>query len=123
MQLETKNAIITGTQLGYEDHGILTAFLQLDYGNSGQGFGGYQLDTYSKENEGRTASIGCGFFIQRVLEVVGVDRWEQLNGKHIRVISDWNKVQGIGHILKDEWFFPEKEFKKLFQLDEEKGVA
>ena len=41
---EIKNAIITGTYLGIEDHGILTFWLYLDYGGSGQGFGGYQLD-------------------------------------------------------------------------------
>ena len=40
---EIKNAIITGTYLGIEDHGILTFWLYLDYGGSGQGFGGYQL--------------------------------------------------------------------------------
>ena len=33
------NAKITSTHLGQEDHGIFTAWLQLDYGGSGQGFG------------------------------------------------------------------------------------
>jgi hypothetical protein len=113
MEVETKNAKITGTSLGYEDHGILTAMLHLDYGGSGQGFGGYQLDSYSKELGGRIPHKACGLFIQRVLEVVGVDKWEDLNGKHIRVQSTWDKVHAIGHILNDKWFIPEEELKTL----------
>lgn len=118
--VETRNAIIEGTMLGYEDHGILTAMLILDYGGSGQGFGGYQLDTYRRpgpDNEedygGRAAHKACGFLIQRILETVGVEKWEQLKGKHIRVKTTWSKILAIGNILEDKWFEPEKELKAL----------
>ena len=40
-QGEIRNAVIQSTMLGYEDHGILTCFLHLDYSGAGQGFGGY----------------------------------------------------------------------------------
>jgi hypothetical protein len=113
MELEIRNAKIISVFLGYEDHGILTAMLNLDYGSSAQGFGGYQLDSYSKENSSRIPTKACGFFIQRVLEVVGVTNWEALEGKHIRVKSTWGKVHAIGNVLKDEWFNPEEEFKVL----------
>ena len=41
---EIKNARITRTTLGVEDHGILTAFLHLEGDGWGIGFGGYALD-------------------------------------------------------------------------------
>lgn len=34
--METKNAVITSLKLTADDHGLLTAWLMLDYGRSGQ---------------------------------------------------------------------------------------
>jgi len=39
MKMETKNAVIKT----YADHGVLSGWLVLDYGGTGQGFGGYSL--------------------------------------------------------------------------------
>lgn len=108
---EIKNATISSTMLGIEDHGIMTAFIHLDYGGSGQGFGGYGFDSLKVPgdyNSGRIGSVfGCEF-IRRVLDVVGVEKWEDLKGKHIRVVSDWGKVYRIGNIIKDKWFDPQE---------------
>jgi hypothetical protein len=107
MPIEIKNARITGTFLGVEDHGIFTTFLYLDYGGGRQGFGGYTLDKpipgdgYARV--GRAAGIT---WLMRVLEVVGVESWEALPGKYVRVKADTTKVHAIGHMLKDEWFDP-----------------
>ncbi len=46
-------------------------------------------------------------FIRRVMETVGVSKWEDLAGKHIRADSDHGKIYGIGHIIKDQWFYPD----------------
>lgn len=108
--METKNAQISHTMLGYEDHGILTAMIYLNYGGSGQGFGGYSLDRYSKERECRIEDKACGFFIRRILEVVGVSKWEELASKYIRVKADSSKVYAIGNLLEDKWFNPAEEF-------------
>ena len=66
--METKNATIKSTMLGYyEDHGILTA-LYLDYGDSSvQGFGGYGLDEYSEEEKKRVPHIECGRWVKEIL--------------------------------------------------------
>jgi len=84
--------------LGYEDHGILTFFITLDYGDGGhQSFGGYSL------GKAYTTKV-----IEGILKVVGVDRWEKLKGQHIRVKAEHTKVHEIGHILEDKWFNPKK---------------
>lgn len=94
--MEIKNARIDGTFLGMEDHGIFTCWLYLDYGSSSQGFGGYFLE--SKPD-----------MIQKILAVVGVDSWEKLSGKYIRVEYDYQKISRIGHITKDVWYNPSEE--------------
>ena len=111
--METKNAVIESTMLGIEDHGILTCFLNLNYGGSGQGFGGYGLDGFDKAKDKRIGTAWGMEFVRRVLETMEVDSWEKLSGKHCRVISDNGKVYKIGHIIKDRWFDPEKDLAFL----------
>jgi hypothetical protein len=45
------------------------------------------------------------------MEIAGVDKWENMVGKTIRVQCDWSKVEAIGHILKDDWFKPSEDYK------------
>jgi len=105
------NAIIKRTSLGFEDHGLMTAYLHLEQPGAGQGFGGYRLDA-PKDAPSPMAT----FFIARVLRTVGVDDWEQLPGKHVRVVGeDFGKILGIGHILEDKWFYPEKEIQEFLE--------
>jgi hypothetical protein len=96
-QVEIKNARIESVYLGLESHGILTCYLNLDYGGLAQSFGGFELKhpDYGME------------FIHRILRVVGVESWEQLPGKTIRAKCDNSKVYGIAHIIEPKWFHPE----------------
>lgn len=41
--LQIKNAVITGAIISNDDHGCLSAWIQLNYGGTGQGFGGFVL--------------------------------------------------------------------------------
>lgn len=101
------NARIERTILGYEDHGIMTACLYLDYSGAGQMFGGYALDGKPVDREkGRVPTPLCGAFIANVLRVTGVGSWEKVAGTYIRVDCDLGQVHGIGHLLKDDWFYP-----------------
>lgn len=107
--IETKNAVIESTTLGYEGHGIFSAYLQLSYGGSGQSFGGYAMDEYVGVRGERGARIGTAYgmdFIIAVMKTVGVESWEDLKGKHIRVTASSDKVHSIGHFLEDRWFDP-----------------
>ena len=96
------NARIRSTMLGIEDHGIMTFFLNLEWSGAGQGFGGYALDGKSGEI-GHAKSIIC---LRRILETVGVEKWEDLKGQLIRIKKDdeWGTIKTIGRILEDKWF-------------------
>ena len=105
-QTEIQNAKITSTMLGVEDHGILSAWLNLDYGGSGQGFGGYALDVWDESRQKRIGQAYGAEFIRRILEVLEVTKWEKLPGTPCRVRASHSKVEAIGHYLKDQWFDP-----------------
>jgi hypothetical protein len=101
-EIKVRNATIRTVSLGYEDHDIMTAFLHLDYGNSGQGFGGYCLG----------GEFGIEF-IKAVLDTLDVRSWEDLPGKSCRAKGNWGHVTAIGHFLEDKWFNPKELAKKL----------
>ncbi len=122
--MEVRNAVITSTMLGIEDHGIMSFYLYLDYGGSGQEAGGWSLDTPVKIGNTFLRRVGTAeglSLIMKILDVVGVGKWEDLKGKHIRVKQDHTAVHAIGNIIKNEWldfsqFFEEiKEFTKLIE--------
>lgn len=102
--METKNAKIESAMLGFEGHGILTCMLYLDYdgGGSSKAFGGYNLNSGAELLR----------WVKGVLKVVGVENWEDLKGKVIRVQREdtWNgKIVKIGNLLEDKWFSPSEE--------------
>lgn len=108
---EIKNAVITDTFLGREDHGIFTFVLYVDIaGGSSCGIGSYGLD-YTKNGK-RIFSAKSAEVISRILEVVGVRHWESLKGKHIRVIDEgWGEpIRTIGNLMDDKWL----NFKEFF---------
>jgi hypothetical protein len=117
VEAELKNAIITAADLTTADHGVLSAWLSLDYGGRGQGFGGYAL-YLPKTFDHHTLESTAGHFIFRVMEIAGVSRWEELPGKTIRVKATHGGVIEIGHIVKDDWFNPEKDFAPLDREEE-----
>jgi hypothetical protein len=116
---EIKNAVIESTMLGYEDHGILTCFITVNYGGAGQGFGGYALDEWNKQLGCREGTAYGMDFIVKTLEAVECDSWEKLKGKHVRVKSEHSKIHAIGHILKDKWFSPDELRKKHYPSQED----
>ena len=115
MNTEVKNAVIENAVITAEDHGLLSAWLTLDYGGTCQGFGGYALYLPRSFAHGKIESP-AGHFIWRVMEVAGVSKWDQLNGKTVRSRCEQSKVHALGHIVKDDWFDPETDFSRMHAM-------
>ncbi len=112
-EFETKNALIESAKISTED-GFLTVWLTLDYGGTGQGFGGYIL--YAPKDWKHHNPSGpnyAGHFIARVMEVAGVVDWNRIVGKTIRVRGNHSGVHAIAHIVKEDWFIPKEDFDRM----------
>lgn len=107
-KMEICNAVVKSVSLSNADHGCLSAWVHLDYGGSGQGFGGHAL--YVK---GNAMPNYTGAFIDEVLRIAGVSEWDRVPGKTLRVEITNGLVSGIGHIINDDWFRPGEMFKKM----------
>lgn len=115
MAMEIRNAIIESATITNDDHGVLSSWILLDYGDSShQGFGGYTLYLPKPFKHHRPDDSYAGHWIWRVMEMAGVSKWSELPGKTIRVRRGegiGGSVEAIGHIVEDKWFCPKEEFK------------
>ena len=110
-----KNAIITSTMLGREDHGIMTFNINLKFnGGIYCGFGGYALDFHDSDIKTRVFRAESMEMISLILDVVGVDKWEDLPGKYVRFEDNgWGStINKIGNIIEDKWLDVEDFFRK-----------
>lgn len=103
------NAIITDYSLDISRGFALDLWLYLDYGGFKQGFGGFVLHKVGAGFDPKGGNY-AGHYITRVMEIAGVEKLKDLKGKTVRVDRSPDKVKGIGHIVKGDWFYPSKEF-------------
>jgi hypothetical protein len=111
-EFEIVNAVIESATIGSGDRGFLDCWITLDYGGAAQGFGGYVLYLPKSFAHHRLLSHG-GHHIFRCMEVAGVTEWHKMPGRTIRVKKGkgfGGLVLGIGHIVKDDWFEPKKDY-------------
>jgi hypothetical protein len=107
MTPEIANAQIKSTMLGIEDHGIMTFFVFLEWGGGmGCGMGGYALDQPNGRGLPRIGSGPSYQAIRNILEILKLEKWEQLPGTFCRI--EYNGlgrgIDKIGHIIEDRWF-------------------
>lgn len=105
-ELEIKNAKITNISVSMEDHGCLTFYITLDGGAWGCNYGGYCIGKgYLGAKEFYSTDAGLEI-LMRIMDTVGVEKWEDLKGKYCRVKTEgWGgTIQAIGNILTDKWF-------------------
>ena len=107
-----KNARIMSTMLGREDHGIMTFMIYIDAGDFSCGVGGFCLDEFNTASQTRVFRAKSMKAISEILNVVGVDKWEELPGKYIRFEDNgWGStVTKIGNIIDDKWLDMRKFF-------------
>lgn len=83
--------------LGSEDRGIFTFMINFEFEGGGQGFGGYVL-----------GGEYTNTVIKGILYVVGVDKWEDLKGKYVRIEGEkFGPINRMGNLIEDKWFDPE----------------
>lgn len=124
--METKilNAKITSTSITMADHGVLTFWVTVQGGGWGCSIGGYVIGNgYLDADDDFFKGSGAGLeAMMRIMDTVGVDKWEDLEGKYVRcVLNDgWGgTITKIGNITKDKWF----DLKEFFEnVKEEKTV-
>jgi hypothetical protein len=99
--MQEKIAKITGTFLGWQDHGILTAQLDLDYGSGGgsQWTPGHFCDRSTGHDAdymyGREGTAYGMTFVARLIKACGAKRWEDIKGRTVIAIIENHVVVGI----------------------------
>lgn len=103
---DVQNARIVSVDLSMADHGCLTFEMTLEgngwcvtYGNRVLGKGHVDADEF----EGGAQGIE---YIMRIMDVVGVDYFNDMKGKYVRVVTKgWGDTTNvIGNIIQNKWF-------------------
>lgn len=110
---KVQNAIIESVSLDTGDRDLLTCWLHLNYGGSGQGFGGHALYLPKSYKHATITGDYAGHFLYRCMQVAGVTEWSKIVGKSIRVKHTMSGIHAIGHITKEDWFCPSEDFKAM----------
>lgn len=105
--MRIENAKITNASISMADHGCLTFWITLEGAGWGVGYGGYCIGKGYLGADEFKAENGYGLeAMMQIMDVVGVEKWEQLVGKYVRVERGdlGSSVDIIGNIVKDKWF-------------------
>lgn len=122
--MEIENAKITNVSLTMADYCSLVFEITVEGAGWGCNIGGYKIASgmLGAKPKDFKAENGAGLVaLMRIMDVVGVDRWEDLEGKYCRIKTEgWGgTIHCIGNILKDKWF----DIKEFFQnYKEEKEI-
>ena len=110
--MKIENAIIDSATLRFEyDNRFLCLSLYLETQSRMRKFGGINLGNRFQKEFNRNAGDYAFWWIKRVFDIVGVESFDELKGKPLRIeIDDNNSISAIGHIINDDWFCPKKDF-------------
>ena len=111
---QIKNALIKNVDLSMADHGCLTLAMMLDGNHWGTIYGGYCLSHGYLGSDTFTGSAASMESIMRIMDTVGVERFQDLKGKYLRVAvtTGSGPIKIIGNIIEDKWFDIETFFKE-----------
>lgn len=106
-----ENAQITDVSLKTNNHCCLTFSITLKGSGWGASFGGYNLAFFNGTSfKGSEKGLEA---LTRIMDVVGVAKWEDIKGLYVRVKQEDRLVIGIGNIIEDKWFEPREFFKEV----------
>ena len=116
-----RNFRIIDTSLTMEDNGCLTFYLTISGGGWGCSVGGYVLGHgYLSADDfvGSADGLEC---LMRIMDVVGVESWEDLKGKCIRAEFEnfGSSIHKIGNITEEKWFDIKEFFAQRNKIREE----
>ena len=109
-----ENAKITKVDLSMADYGCLALSMTLEGAGWGVVYGGYCLGNGylgAKESDFRGSAAGTEY-LMRIMDVVGVEKFQDLKGQYVRVASQgWGStIKIIGNLIQDQWFDAETFF-------------
>lgn len=114
--MEIENAQISSVSISMADHGVLTFTIFVKGHSWGCSLGNYVNGVGhrgAKEWKGNGSAIVA---MMKIMDTVGVEKWEDLEGKYVRVKSEgWGgTMHCIGNLLEDKWF----DLKEFFKNDD-----
>lgn len=119
-----ENVKITSVDLSMEDHGCLTLSICLDGYGWGCVYGGYVLGNGYVDAEEFEGSAKGMESIMRIMDVVGVSRFNAMKGKIVRVATKGfgSSIKIIGNVLSDKWFDAESFYSEADEEEERKDI-
>ena len=103
-----ENALIESVDLSMADYGCLTLAMTLKGSGWGVVYGGYCLGNgYLGADYDFFSGSAAGMeYLIRIMDTVGVERFQNLKGKYVRVATSGlgDPVKIIGNIIADKWF-------------------
>lgn len=104
--MKVENAKITKTSITMREHGCITFWVFVKMQSGACGIGGYCIGhgyLGAEDFDGSAKGIEA---MARIMDTVGVETWEDLEGQYCRVQSDgWGgRIDKIGNLIKDKWF-------------------
>ena len=126
--MEVENCKIINVSLTMEDHCSLVFQITVVGAGWGCNIGGYKIATgmLGAKPEDFKAETGDGLVaMMRIMDVVGVSKWEDLKDKYCRVKTEgWGgTIDEIGNIINDRWFNMKDFFAEQKHLREEAEKA
>ena len=111
--MEIINAKITSTSITMADHGCLIFWVTVEGSGFAVSIGGYSIGhgyLGASEFDGNGHGLEA---MMRIMDTVGIDTWEDLKGKYIRIESNGlgKPVKKIGHLIDNKWFDIDEFFK------------
>lgn len=79
---------VSRVHFGLQDHGILTLDIALDFGGTGQSFGGYALDTWDAAKNRRVGHPAGTDFVLQMLDLFGVQTLDDIKGRTVYALRD-----------------------------------